>query len=59
MIDSAHLAEEEIKHLCRKDSLPEADEVESEWDALESLVLLNGTDDSLCHILGLEHGDDG
>ena len=58
VVDTEYLAEEEVKGLDRKYCLPETYEVESEWDTLEYLVLLNSLDYLLGYILRLEDWDD-
>ena len=45
MIYSEYFAKQEVEYLCRKDRLPEPDEMESERNAFEGLVLLDGLDD--------------
>ena len=58
MIKSDYLSEEPVKYLCRKDCLPESDEVESERDAAESCIALDCAHDPLADIFGLKDRDD-
>ena len=38
MVNSNYFAEEEIKYACRKDELPESDEMETERNAFEVYI---------------------
>ena len=55
MVYTADLAEEEVKNLCRKECLPESDEVETERYTSEAAVSFYGTQNSFGNILRLKY----
>ena len=58
MVNAHNFAEEPVEYSCRKDELPEADEMESERNAPERLVPLYSLDNSLTYIFRLQDRDD-
>ena len=55
MIDSEYFAKDKVEYPDRKNGLPESDEVESEGNAPEDLVLLYCPYDTLAYIFGFEN----
>ena len=53
-----YFAEQEIEYFCGKDRLPESDEVETERNAFEGLVLLDGPDDLFWYFFRIEDRED-
>ena len=58
MINPHHFTEEPVKQSCRKNELPETDEMKSERNSPERFISLDSSDNPLSHVLRLEYRDD-